>query len=65
MHEQDKVNPKVVAAGGGASVGVPLGEILVYLTERHSGDLPVHIEIAVVTVVASALAAIAGYLKSE
>ena len=65
MHEQDKVNPKVVAAGGGASIGVPVGEILVYLVERLSGDVPVHIEIAAVTVVAAALAGIFGYLKSE
>jgi hypothetical protein len=44
-------------------VAVAGGESLVYAVERASGDLPAHIEFAVVLVVASALAFAADWLK--
>jgi hypothetical protein len=66
MHrEPTDINPKVYASVGGGSVGVALGEILVYLIERFSGDIPTGIEAAIVVVVTAALAFAAGYLKSE
>jgi hypothetical protein len=54
---------KVLASTVGGGVGVPLGEIAVYLAERFGGDLPPNIETAVVVVVAAALAFAAGWLQ--
>ena len=65
MREEDKVNPKVVAAGGGAGVGYALGLILVYYLEKLGGDVPVRIEDAMVFLVTVALAGLSGYLKSS
>ena len=65
MHEENKVNPKVVAAGGRAGVGYAVGVILVHYLERASGAVPERVEDAMLVVAVAALAGIAGYLKAE
>ena len=63
--ERDKVNPKVVAAGGGAGAGYAAGLILVHYLQVLTGDVPVRIEDAMVLLVTVGLAGIAGWAKAE
>ena len=62
---RNKVNPKVVAASGGAGLGYAVGQIAVYYLEKIGGDVPPDVEGAMVLVVSAAVAFAAGYLKAE
>ena len=61
MHHE--VNPKVVAASGGAGVGYALGVIAVYYLEQVGGNVPTRVEDAMLVVLTAALAFGAGWVK--
>lgn len=59
-----KINPKVTYATGGAAVGSAVSTVAVWVVEATAGiDVPEQVELALGVIIAAGLAFLAGWAK--
>lgn len=64
MNDQQKINPKVTYATGGAAVGSAISTVAVWIVEASAGlDVPEQVELAIGVILTAGLAFLAGWVK--